>query len=395
VQEDRQLAPKTRIVRPRLVVQPYLQKESAGTVLAGALADPAVDQFVASAAWLRMSGLNVIAPSIEGLHRRGGHAELLVGLDYRGTTLQGLRAAIDVFDRVYVVHDVEGRTFHPKLYLARGASRGYLLVGSNNLTAGGLGFNYETALVCDLNFRLADDRGLAADVDALLEQLRSDAGICRRVTRSLAARLEREGWLGDERRRDAASRQDVIRRERSADRDDPIFTRGKKAKRSRPIPPGSGQPQGRRAHASRAAVSSDAWWKRLNRTDVQRPVAGNPVGAVRITRPAGYDINPATWFRTELFVEEQWKRRLDHRGNRIEVADVTFDCYLEYRPLGRKRLRLDYGPHRADRSRSTTLLHWDDLGAFVQQRNLTEHYLILERGAGPVHRLTIRRELPC
>ena len=39
-----------------------------------------------------------------------------------------------------------------------------MLVGSNNLTAGGVGFNYEAAIVHKLNLRRADDRELVAEV---------------------------------------------------------------------------------------------------------------------------------------------------------------------------------------------------------------------------------------
>jgi hypothetical protein len=382
-------------VRPSLLIQPYRQSESAATFVTQALADPKADKLLIASAWIRASGLEPLRPSIEALRERGGRADLFVGLDYSGTTRQGLKAALGLFDRIYVVHDVEGRTFHPKIYFVRGKTQGYLLVGSNNLTAGGVGFNYEAAIVHQLDLRRADDRDLAADVELFTTRLMSDTAICKRLASSLLTRLDREGWLSDESRRTPTSGEDGVstsgatRGKRSV-----IFTRSGVLKRTRPIPRATGAQIGGRRPPKRAPLTPDTWWKKLNDTDVQRPTAGNPVGAVRITRPRGLAIDPATFLRRQLFANERWRSRLDHAGNRIEIAELEFDCYLERRRLGIKRLRLDYAPHRAARSRATTLLHWDELADLVHQRNFKDWFLLIERGAGRTHRLTLTRIEP-
>ncbi len=325
---------------------------------------------------------------------RGGRADLFVGLDYRGTTVQGLNAALPLFDRIFVIHDIEGRTFHPKIYLVRGRHDAYLLVGSNNLTAGGVGFNYEAAIVHKLNLRQADDREFVAEVELFATRLMSDAAICKRLTPSLLERLERDGWLGDESKRTPASNEDTgptrsKRTTRSA-----IFTRSQVLKRTRPIPAATSSQAGRRFAPRRAPLTPDTWWKKLTNTDVQRPPAGSPVGAVRITKPPGLAIDPATFFRRDLFVHERWKRRRDRENNWIEIGEVTFDCYLERRRLGIKKLRLDYGKHRAERGRATTLLHWDELADLIHRRNFKDWFLLIERGAGSTHRLTLTRTPP-
>jgi hypothetical protein len=381
-------------VRPSLLTQPYRHSESAATFVTQALADPKTNKLLAATAWLRASGLGPLAPSIEALKDRGGHADLFVGLDYRGTTVQGLNAAVPLFDRIFVVHDVEGRTFHPKLYLVRGRSEAYLLIGSNNLTAGGVGFNYEAAIVHKLNLRRADHRELVAEVELFATRLMSDSAICKRLTPSLLNRLDRDGWLGDESKRTPASNEDAgPTRARRTTRSG-IFTRSKVLKRTRPIPPATTSQARRRVPSRRAPLTPDTWWKQLNNTDVQRPSAGNPVGSVRITRPPGLALDPATFFRQQLFANERWRKRQDHSGNQIEIAELTFDCYLERRQLGTKRLRVDYGPHRARRSRATTLLHWDELADLIHHRNFKDWFLLIERGAGRTHRLTLTRTPP-
>jgi hypothetical protein len=69
-----------------------------------------------------------------------------------------MRKLLNVFDRVHVVHDPGGRTFHPKLYLVEGPARATLLVGSSNATAGGLYFNFEASLEAIFELSHAPDR---------------------------------------------------------------------------------------------------------------------------------------------------------------------------------------------------------------------------------------------
>ena len=57
-------------------------------------------------------------------------------------------------------------------------------------------------------------------------------------------------------------------------------------------------------------------------------------------------------------------------------------------------LRLDYGKHRAERGRATTLLHWDELADLIHRRNFKDWFLLIERGAGSTHRLALTRTPP-
>jgi hypothetical protein len=320
---------------------------------------------------------------------------LFVGLDYRGTTKQGLSEALELFDEVFVIHDVEGRTFHPKLYFVRGRTHGQLLVGSNNLTAGGTNFNYELAITHALDLHRRDDARLWASVDRYVALLKDDTAICKQLTKRLLTRLIRERWLGDEESSRFGAKEDAVRAGQSTrSKGTPIFTRSGVHKRTGPVSSVS-----RTRHKTSRAKAAytpgpDSWWKKLNDTDVQRPRAGQAVGSVRMTRPSGLRIDPSTFFRYELFADEQWKRRTDREGNRIQVASVEFDAYLERRSLGIKHLRLDYAPHRAQKRRSTTLLHWDELSGLVHRRNLKNWFLLLEKGSGGVHRLTLTTREP-
>ncbi len=90
------------------------------------------------------------APSFEDMAARGGRVELLAGVDFQLTDL----AAIQRFERppsaarVYFHPDHSGQTiFHPKVYLAESDSLATAIVGSSNLTLGGLTDNVEANIL--------------------------------------------------------------------------------------------------------------------------------------------------------------------------------------------------------------------------------------------------------
>src|SRR5438046_736357 len=122
-------------MRVRMIGQPFADEANLIEILPEML--DGMGHLTAVVAWVKRSGLSRVGAALESFRRRGGHSRLVTGIDEGGATEQGLRMALELFDEVYVFHDVERRTFHPKFHLAEGGSKGALLLGSNNLTAGG------------------------------------------------------------------------------------------------------------------------------------------------------------------------------------------------------------------------------------------------------------------
>src|SRR5438067_1423065 len=120
---------------------------------------------------------------------RGGVARLIVGIDEGIATRPGLILALRHFSEVYVLHDRPGLTFHPKLYLAEGETSAELLVGSGNLTAGGLFSNYEAAL--QVTFSLPEEHADPALSQAreYIDRLLNDTQICLNLDEDLVERL--------------------------------------------------------------------------------------------------------------------------------------------------------------------------------------------------------------
>jgi hypothetical protein len=105
-----------------------------------------------AAAWVNDEGAALILESTAKILRR----EAIVGINNQGTTLEGLLRLLDGTERLHVLYQHPAMTFHPKAYCFDDASLGTLIVGSSNLTVGGLDTNFEASVVLDLTPPLRD-----------------------------------------------------------------------------------------------------------------------------------------------------------------------------------------------------------------------------------------------
>ena len=144
----------------RFVAQPFGDGRDLRDFIHEVAEEPLLTRLDVVVAWAKRSGLSRLKRDLETIGTRGAETRIIVGIDEGGATRQGLELARALFGTVHVFHDRSGRTFHPKVYLARGDTSARLMVGSHNLTAGGVYFNYEAGLEAELE--LPDDAGLLA-----------------------------------------------------------------------------------------------------------------------------------------------------------------------------------------------------------------------------------------
>jgi hypothetical protein len=77
----------------------------------------------------------------------GGAARMVIGVDLGGTSKEVLQEVATWGIPVTIIKNrMPGVTFHPKIYLLRWSELAHIIVGSNNLTEGGLYKNYEAAI---------------------------------------------------------------------------------------------------------------------------------------------------------------------------------------------------------------------------------------------------------
>lgn len=102
-------------------------------------------------AFLKYSGYDLIKENILECLDNGGKLEFLVGLDFNTTDAKAIKALQEIESgnpmlRCYCFSDAlknDTPVFHPKLYLLNNGSQATVIVGSSNLTGGGLKNNIE------------------------------------------------------------------------------------------------------------------------------------------------------------------------------------------------------------------------------------------------------------
>jgi hypothetical protein len=173
------------------------------------------------------------------MSRRGNSStEMILGVDENGATIEGLRHTMNIVHRAYVFHDPSVRTFHPKLYVVESDTSAIAIVGSGNMTRGGLYTNYEAAAVVEVHDKSTDAEGVEfiAGARRYFETLLGTDPACQPLTEENLERL-----LGDEslnilsearRNRQRAE----ARRGTSRDREQSMFGTGIKGLSGAPAP---------------------------------------------------------------------------------------------------------------------------------------------------------------
>jgi hypothetical protein len=396
-------------VQLRFLGQPFVDGSDLRDFLSLVANDTSLKDLTVVVAWAKRSGLSRVRADIETLRARGGRARLVVGISEGGATKQGLELAMELFDETRVFHDETGRTFHPKIYISSGEESAELLIGSNNMTAGGLFYNYEAALAARLDLSESDDKRLYDDVMSYVQKLNEDGALCLELLpETLEALLADARYrIGDEDRTRVPEEETDDEPE---DSDSPVEPTpapatlslfGRSAHAKRPGPPRSAitQPPRRTAAPTRASTQAPApapappanpamaltpdadvrrrWFKRMPASDAQHPPqpTSNITGNLRLTR-AGKDIDQTTYFRDVFFPTAAWAAT---GSGDTERARISFDVVINGQALGTRELAVTHAPHReAGQSNHTTVLHWGELRPTMSAADYTGYYVVFE-----------------
>lgn len=122
-------------------------------------------------AFAKNSGVLRIKDSLKKFRERGGIVNAYVGVDLGGTSYEALTALLLHTDSLNVIHSEEGQTFHPKIYQFVGKDRGLLVVGSHNLTGGGLWSNFESSVLIPVEWASVNEGALHRGLDDYFEKI--------------------------------------------------------------------------------------------------------------------------------------------------------------------------------------------------------------------------------
>src|ERR1044071_3532296 len=142
-----------------------------GDHLLAHLADPQWTECRAAVAFVKRSGVRHVSDALRAFSERAT-VVIVAGVDRGGTSAEGLTDLLDAISErgeLYVFHNLNPSTFHPKVYYFRNETLAHILIGSGNLTEGGLFTNYEASAVLSLDLTKDGDADFARDVENALK----------------------------------------------------------------------------------------------------------------------------------------------------------------------------------------------------------------------------------
>ena len=406
-------------MKARLLAQPFADGINLSEFLKEVAEEKGFTRLRVAVAWAKRSGLLRAGPHLETIGARGGNLELFVGISEGGATWQGLELASQLFDSVHVVHDQSGRTFHPKIYLANGPDRAFVLIGSNNLTAGGIYYNYEAGAIIELDLNDDDDRIFFETVEKLIADLAVDTSVCVELTNDVFDELLADGRYRiqdeDSNRQsslpDAPEDLDAALDNETAESTNQavplLFGKSQSAKKpavplpgpqpSRPATSSPSTSTTQRTGSPHPVASSPVvrrWFKKMSNSDAQQTSNTNTAvtGNLKLTK-ARLPIDHKTFFRSDFFGSCNWAGKQSARGVK-EEAVVPFDFVVNNRSIGTYPLKVDHATFRvASQGNVATWLHWGNtLGEYLKKNSHVNDHVTLERKANGQYVITISKK---
>lgn len=297
-----------------------------------------------------------------------------------------------------------GRLFHPKvMHLQLADGRATALVGSSNFTRKGLGENAEAGIAIESG-ELTN--GVLAEIAASIDRWRdfTDPGSRSVMSEADITTLLTEGFIASDRdRRRARGRVRAMTPASGA-----AGVRGRVGWRPPPATTGGDDPgveietagdETLADHEESPAVEfgavTERWCKLLRSSDAQQVGPNtNPTGKLRLAQ-ARFNISHGTYFREIFFGDQAWTA-VDRRGVEYEEVHVDFIVRIHDQEETHERLRVDHAPHReADQANVPTVLGWGPrLGAWLRANSEVGNWVLIERDAQGLFRLTITSERP-
>lgn len=157
--------------------------EQLGNYLVETLHEKDYTNFTFAVAFAKNSGVLRLKESLEFFRSKGSSINAFVGVDLGGTSYEALTSLFGLVDNLYVVHVESDQTFHPKVYSFTNSSEGLLVIGSSNMTGGGLWTNFESSAIVNLSFENPADLEIKTQTEGFFSFLRnSDNALSIRIS---------------------------------------------------------------------------------------------------------------------------------------------------------------------------------------------------------------------
>ena len=363
-------------------------KANHATLVQDVLSGGQISDVLLSVAFVREAGLAIIEQALAAVAKQ---TRVFVGIRNDITSIQAVKRLLKMKVQLYGVDTGSRHTiFHPKLYLVIAAPHATAVVGSANLTFGGLYNNIEVSAILSLDLGNADDKAfvdevLSAFATMLKEHPRHAFQI---VDVAHAEALFESGRLVDETIVPAPSPASGLAKGERDALDPMDLWRAK-----RPSPAVLGAPK-KKAPAKVSATQASAapspetkylvWEsKPLSARDLSIPKAAgtHPTGSMGWKKGVMDGIDQRHYFRDEVFADLKW---VPDGGKSVwERAEAKFELIVKNINYGVFKLGLAHNTDVTSASYAQknfmTQLHWGVAKPLIAKQDLLGRILYLYR----------------
>jgi HKD family nuclease len=396
------------VAKPYFILQAVTDANHARALNDLLTLDP-ITWVLVSVAYLREEGL---AAAEEALRPVVDRATAFVGIRNDLTSIQAVRRLLSLNVELYAVDTATKQSiYHPKLYIVANNTQARAIVGSANLTFGGMYNNIEVSAIIELDCANPEDAAFLTDARRSFENLLHEhpEHVFQIRDSAHADQLFDEGRLADETVIPAPKTGSTIKKgSRDSLRPMKLNLRPKPKPKIEPqvpptpppAPPGGGGiavpprapvPQGGGVAVTPppvapAPISRLIWVSTpLKRRDLNIPTASgtNPTGSMGWTQGIFEDIEQRHYFRDQVFNALQWTP--DPRPNRrhLQRASANFELIIKGVNYGIFNLRLSHNTDTNSRgyrqNNFMTQVHWGPAKAHVAKEDLLGRRLYLYR----------------
>ena len=357
----------------QIIIQPITDLRL-GDVIIEHLTNGEFKRFQAAIAFVKHSGVKHLSRALQNFVANGGKVRIVAGLDHHGTSYEGLLDLLNVVgEAIWVYHADEGAsryyTFHPKIYLFESESEALLLVGSGNLTEGGLYTNDEAIVSLTLS---QEDTTLQVVKNAFEEWCDTTSDISKQLTQTVLDELLEADYV----RKESASWQATPDEETSeVEHLKPTPTKpktsmfGRSKRRTAPkVPSSQSIPKPPPLPIPKPTILQPepiADWFALSviRRDLPLPNSSPEISVTKGIR----DKNPLFWGWQDNFIGPD-ERGQYVRSLRIEFEGYVIDAYLQ-----------DYPGHKPDGMKASADFRLGAISPIVRSLENEDDVVVLER----------------
>jgi HKD family nuclease len=377
-----------------LLLQAVTNKNHASVIKKVLRLDKA-EKVLCSVAFVHEAGVNVLKDELKA---HGKTAKFFVGIRNDITSYQGLLRLLDLGVTVFAVDTGSRNTiFHPKLFLATAANKAKVIIGSANLTWGGLYNNIEAGVALSLDLTKAENKKFIDSTVAVLEGLpvSHPQHVFALKNKAAVEALFNEGRLADENVVRAPAVKSSVRK---GERDTlvPMKLYWKQPPARKKVQPPA-KPKAKSAavvvvdedappHVNAALPGVLIWESNpLKERDLNIPTGAttNSTGSMLWKKGAIKGIDQRHFFRDVAFAGLAWTKDASPKKAHYERAEASFEIIIKGINYGKYILRLSHNTDTKSRSyqqnNSMTQIHWGKAKSIIAKRDLLGRTMSLYR----------------